>query len=128
MPLTSTVAKRVLVIEDNADIRESLGMLLSLWGHDVEYAATGTDGLRRAHELRPDVALIDIGLPGLNGYEIARRIRSQNSSWASDVKLVALTGYGRDSDRSEALDAGFDLHLVKPVDPALLERTLQQPC
>ncbi|MES2561944.1 MAG: ATP-binding protein [Pseudomonadota bacterium] len=123
---TNTSAKRILVIEDNPDIRESLGMLLNMWGHSVEYAATGTDGVLRADELRPDVALIDIGLPGLNGYEVARRIRSHRSSWASDVKLVALTGYGRDSDRDEALEAGFDLHLVKPIDPDLLERTLQQ--
>ncbi|HET7158965.1 MAG TPA: hybrid sensor histidine kinase/response regulator, partial [Burkholderiales bacterium] len=94
---THPSAKRILVIEDNPDIRDSLGMMLNMWGHAVEYAETGTDGVLRANELQPDVALIDIGLPGLNGYEVARRIRSQSSSWASDVKLVALTGYGRDS-------------------------------
>jgi CheY-like chemotaxis protein len=117
--------RRVLVIEDNADIRESLGLLLTMWGHGVEFAETGPDGLLRAHAEQPDVALIDIGLPGLNGYEVARRIRSAGSEWARGVKLVALTGYGRDTDRDEALDAGFDHHLVKPIDPDVLARTLQ---
>jgi CheY-like chemotaxis protein len=71
------------------------------------------------------VALIDIGLPGLSGYEVARRIRSAGSAWARGVKLVALTGYGRQTDHDEALEAGFDVHLVKPIDPDVLARTLQ---
>jgi signal transduction histidine kinase/ActR/RegA family two-component response regulator len=116
--------KRVLVIEDNADIRESLGLMLRMWGHDVEFAETGTDGLERVRELKPDVALIDIGLPGLDGYELARSIREDRTSWARAVKLVALTGYGRESDRIRALEAGFDTHLVKPIDPEILARTL----
>jgi two-component system CheB/CheR fusion protein len=69
--------------------------------------------------------LIDIGLPGLTGYEVARQIRSRDDSWAREVKLVALTGYGRDSDREQALEAGFDCHLVKPIDPDILAKTLQ---
>jgi signal transduction histidine kinase len=117
--------RRVLVIEDNPDIRESLGLLLTMWGHGVEFAETGPDGLQRAHAGQPDVALIDIGLPGLSGYEVARRIRSVGSAWARAVKLVALTGYGRQTDHDEALEAGFDVHLVKPVDPEVLARTLQ---
>jgi signal transduction histidine kinase/ActR/RegA family two-component response regulator len=116
--------KRVLVVEDNADVRESLGLMLRMWGHDVEFAETGTDGLERVRHLKPDVALIDIGLPGLDGYELARSIREDSTSWARAVKLVALTGYGRESDRTRALAAGFDTHLVKPIDPEVLARTL----
>jgi signal transduction histidine kinase len=121
----SAVRMRILVIEDNADVRESLGMLLKMWGHRVDFAETGPDGLDRARHARPDVALIDIGLPGLTGYEVARKIRSGDEAWSKKVKLVALTGYGRASDRQQALQCGFDCHLVKPIDPDVLARTLQ---
>jgi signal transduction histidine kinase len=117
--------KRVLVIEDNPDIRESLGLLLNLWGHGVDYAESGPDGLERADAIRPDVALIDIGLPGLSGYEVARHIRRLDGAWAREVRLIALTGYGRDTDREEAAASGFDSHLVKPVDPDVLEALLK---
>jgi signal transduction histidine kinase/CheY-like chemotaxis protein len=116
--------KRVLVVEDNADIRESLGLILGMWGHRVEFAVTGSDGLKRARDFKPDVALIDIGVPELNGYDVARGIRDDDTSWAKVVTLVALTGYGRDSDRERALAAGFDAHLVKPIDPDVLAQTL----
>ena len=119
-----SLRRRVLVIEDNPDIRQSLGMMLDMWGHEVEFAQSGPEGVERALDMRPDVALIDIGLPGLNGYDVARRIRSTDVEWAKAVKLVALTGYGRDTDRDEALEAGFDTHLVKPVDPQVLASTL----
>jgi signal transduction histidine kinase len=118
-------SKRVLVIEDNPDIRESLGLLLNLWGHGVDYAESGPDGVQQADATRPDVALIDIGLPGLSGYEVARHIRSLDSEWARGVRLIALTGYGRDSDREKAAASGFDSHLVKPVDPDVLEALLK---
>jgi signal transduction histidine kinase len=118
-------ARRVLVIEDNPDIRESLGMLLNMWGHGVDYAESGPDGVRRADLLRPDVALIDIGLPGLSGYEVAQQIRSRETEWARAVRLIALTGYGRDSDREKAAASGFDSHLVKPVDPDVLQALLK---
>jgi signal transduction histidine kinase/CheY-like chemotaxis protein len=121
----STLARRVLVIEDNPDIRETLGMLLTLWGHGVEYANSGPDGIERADDIRPDVALIDIGLPGLSGYDVARRIRSLDDDWSREVKLVALTGYGRDSDREKAMASGFDCHLVKPIDPKVLAEVLK---
>ena len=124
-PEPTVSPRRVLVIEDNADVRESLGLLLTMWGHGVEFATDGMDGLQRAYDGEPDVALIDIGLPGLSGYEVARRIREGNSEWAQGVKLVALTGYGRDADRTEALEAGFDSHLVKPINPEILARTIQ---
>ncbi len=118
-------SRRVLVIEDNPDIRETLGLLLTMWGHGVDYADSGPAGLERAAHIQPDVALIDIGLPGLSGYEVARHIRSLEAQWARDVKLVALTGYGREADREKALASGFDFHLVKPVDPEILAKTLQ---
>ncbi|HYC48592.1 MAG TPA: ATP-binding protein [Burkholderiales bacterium] len=118
-------SRRVLVIEDNPDVRESLGLLLRQWGHGIDYADSGPSGLQRADLLRPDVALIDIGLPGLNGYELAQRIRGLDRDWARDVKLIALTGYGRDDDRRKALDSGFNCHLVKPVDPEVLAEVLR---
>ena len=117
-------AKRVLVIEDGADTRKSLGLLLSTWKHDVVVASNGQEGLERARETRPDVAIIDIGLPGLDGYEVAQRIRGDDSAWSRQVKLIALTGYGQANDRARALDAGFDIHMLKPVDPAELRSLL----
>jgi CheY-like chemotaxis protein len=122
----AAAGKRILVVEDNPDVRESLGLLLGMWGHSVDFAESGPDGAQRANDLKPDVALIDIGLPGLSGYEVARHIRSSASDWAKGVRLVALTGYGRDTDREQALAAGFDTHLVKPIDPDVLADVLQR--
>jgi signal transduction histidine kinase len=116
--------KRVLVAEDREDTRESLGLMLRAWKHQVLFASTGPDAVRVAREGRPDVALIDIGLPGFDGYAVAREIRGEGTPWARDVRLVALTGYGQASDRTRALAAGFDLHMLKPVDPAVLEGVL----
>jgi CheY-like chemotaxis protein len=116
--------KRVLVIEDGTDTRESLGMLLSTWHHEVLFAGSGPEGLDRARETRPDVAIIDIGLPGLDGYQVARRIRREGSAWSRHVTLIALTGYGQANDRARALDAGFDMHVLKPVDPVELRSLL----
>ena len=112
--------KRVLVIEDGSETRQSLGMLLGLWKHEVLYAGSGPEGLDRARETRPDVAIIDIGLPGLDGYQVATRIRREGSAWSRHVRLIALTGYGQAADRERALSAGFDMHVLKPVDPAEL--------
>src|SRR5947209_5737486 len=106
-------APLILVIEDNRAIRESLKTLLGLLGHQVEVAADGVEGLQKALELQPRVALVDIGLPGLDGYAIARRLRA---AFGRDVLLVAYTAYGDPEDRMLALEAGFDLHLVKPLD------------
>jgi len=113
-------ARRVLVVEDNADGRAMLRALLELDGHDVHEAADGPAGVQRAAALRPDVVIVDVGLPGYDGHEVARRVR------ASGLKtvLVALTGYGQPEDRRCALEAGFDHYLVKPVDPRALERLL----
>ena len=117
--------RRVLVIEDSADIRDSIAMLLTLWGHDASFALDGLAGVAAALAHRPDVALVDIGLPGLDGYEVARRIRAAGTAWSAQVTLIALTGYGQASDIDRARAAGFDQHLLKPVDPVQLELLLE---
>ena len=113
---------RILVVEDNPDGRETLAMMLGLRGHEVHQADTGPKGVECAKQLHPDVAIVDIGLPGYDGYEVARRVRSDAS--ASDIRLVALTGYGQEEDRRHALDAGFDHFLVKPADLDALNKIL----
>ncbi|HJX29375.1 MAG TPA: ATP-binding protein [Thermoanaerobaculia bacterium] len=113
---------RVLVVEDNEDGRESLRDLLELWGHEVELAENGTQGVEKALALHPDVALVDIGLPGIDGNEVARRIRAVFGT--ANMELIAMTGYGQAEDRRRAMQAGFDNYLVKPVDPAHLGRLL----
>jgi signal transduction histidine kinase/ActR/RegA family two-component response regulator len=109
--------RRILVVEDNADAREMLRIVLELAGHEVHEAVDGPTGLAAALDLRPDIALVDIGLPGFDGLEIARRVRH---ALGASIHLVALTGYGQPDDRRLALEAGFDAHLVKPVDPPAL--------
>jgi PAS domain S-box-containing protein len=111
----------VLLIEDNADARETLRALLESEGHRVDEAADGADGLARAESGRPDIALIDLGLPGIDGYEVARRLRAR---LGARPILVAISGYGQMSDRLRALDAGFDAHLTKPVSADILSATL----
>jgi signal transduction histidine kinase len=104
----------VLLIEDNEDGREMMAMMLSCYGYEVQYAEDGLRGLEAAARFRPDLALVDIGLPGIDGYEVARRLRADPAT--RDIKLIALTGYGLAEDLRRVLDAGFDRHLVKPVD------------
>ena len=104
---------RVLIIEDNEDGRETLRMLLELFGHEVEVAKDGVEGLYKALTWRPAVALVDVGLPVLDGYQVARCIRGV---LGGSIFLIAHTGYGQPEDRFRALQAGFDAHLVKPVD------------
>jgi signal transduction histidine kinase len=116
--------KRVLVVEDNDDSRETMTDLLTLWGHEVATASDGVQAVDAALALQPEVALIDIGLPGLDGYEVARRLRADGRGKA--LRLVALTGYGQPEDRARALEAGFDEHLVKPVEPEALSRLLAE--
>ena len=106
--------RRILVADDNNDALESLATLLQLSGHEVYTAANGAVALESAEQHRPEVALLDIGMPKLDGYEVARRIRSQ--PWGQRITLVALTGWGQDSDRRRSQEAGFDSHLVKPLD------------
>ena len=115
---------RILIVEDNHDGRESLRDLLEIWGHKVETAANGPDGVEAALTSLPEVALIDIGLPGLDGNEVAQRIRAALDG--DRMALIAMTGYGQPEDRRRALQAGFDAYLVKPVDPDELAGTLQE--
>jgi CheY-like chemotaxis protein len=115
----------VLLVEDNVDSRQMLQTLLQLQGHHVQVAADGKSGLDRLLTNPPDVALIDIGIPVFDGYEVARRARQQLGD--RDVCLVALTGYGQHKDRVAVLQAGFDEHLVKPVNLDELNRVLARP-
>lgn len=110
--------KRILLVEDNDDAQTVLTMLLELWGHEVNSAKDGLAGIAAAMRDRPDVALIDLGLPGVDGFEVARRIRGTREG--EGMLLVALTGYGAPADRDRALAAGFDVHVVKPIEPAKL--------
>jgi signal transduction histidine kinase/CheY-like chemotaxis protein len=127
---TERAALRVLIVEDNPDGRESMRELLEIWGHQVELAENGPQGVEKAFSSRPDVALVDIGLPGLDGNEVARRIRS--TLGPQQICLIAMTGYGQPEDRRRALQAGFDNYLIKPIDPArlatLLDDLRQQVC
>ena len=113
--------RRVLVIEDNADGRESLKMLLELWGHSVETASDGTEGLAKLNSHEADIALVDIGLPGMSGYDIVRSLRQSKTP---TPRLIAMTGYGQPHDRDLALEAGFDSFLVKPIDSVHLHDVL----
>ena len=108
------IVRRLLAIEDNADAAESLAMLLGFEGHEVFRAHDGANAVRTAERVRPDVVLMDIGLPIMNGYEACRRIRE--SAWGAPIVMVAITGWGQEEDREQSNAAGLDLHLVKPVD------------
>ncbi|MFP5286585.1 MAG: ATP-binding protein [Thermoanaerobaculia bacterium] len=114
----------VLIVEDNPDGRESLRDLLEIWGHRVDLAETGPEGLEKAFALCPEVALVDIGLPGMDGNEVARRIRAVLGQ--DQISLIAMTGYGQPEDRRRALQAGFDRYLIKPVDPSVLSQLLNE--
>ena len=117
-----TACCRILVVDDNLDSAESLAMLLTIMGNEVVTAHDGLEALAVAAAFRPDVMLLDIGLPALDGYEVCRRIRQQ--AWGKGMALFALTGWGQEEDRRRSLAAGFDAHLVKPVLPATLETLL----
>jgi CheY-like chemotaxis protein len=120
-PMHQAPTDKVLIVEDNEDSRELLAAILTQRGYDVATAEDGQSGIDGALQQRPQVLLVDIGLPGIDGYGLAREVRSK---LGDDVYLVALTGYGQPQDRSRALDAGFDVHLTKPVDIDALERLL----
>jgi two-component system, sensor histidine kinase len=107
------MSPRILMIEDDADAREVLQLALEAEGLPVAMAADGAEGIALAATTRPDVVLVDLGLPGLDGCEVARRIRD---TLGDQVRLIALTGYGRSEDRQRTAEAGFDEHLLKPVD------------
>ena len=116
-------ARKVLVVDDNTDSADMLAMMLTLAGHDMSVSYSASDALARVDGLRPDVVVLDIGLPGMNGYSLVRELRARPGLAA--ITMIALTGYGSPDDRTRALEAGFDLHLVKPVDPADLDRRIR---
>jgi len=115
--------RRIVVAEDHADSLHVLAMVLSMKGHEVETAMNGADALSKVREIRPDAVLLDIGMPVMDGYEVAREIRSQ--PWGKDLLLVAMTGWGQEKDKRRAYEAGFDTHLTKPVDLKVLQKVLQ---
>lgn len=123
-PYLSPVATplRVLIVDDNVDAAESMEMLLKVTGHDVRMVHDGQAALETALDYRPSVMVCDIGLPGLNGYEVAKRIRQDPI--LNHIVLVALTGYGQELDRETSLQAGFDHHMVKPAGFAQLQQIL----
>jgi CheY-like chemotaxis protein len=116
---------RVLIIEDNRDAADSLQILLEVLGHEVRVAYTGPDGLAQAGAWLPEVVLSDIGLPGMDGYAIARALRAEPAT--ARLRLIAITGYGTEADRRLAAEAGFDHHLTKPVEAAVLLALIQEP-
>jgi len=120
--LSTAERRRILVVDDNEDAADSLAMMLSLDGHEVRKAYTGAKALSCVRDFLPDVVLLDIGLPGMDGYEVARLIREEPNG--EHVRLIALTGYGQESDKTRARAAGFDEHLVKPVELGNLHRAL----
>ena len=109
---SSAAGRRVLVVDDNVDIAEMIELVARHWGHEVAVAHDGPTALDLEAQFRPEHALVDIGLPGMTGYELGRQLREQHPN----LYLVALTGYGRDTDREKAPGAGFDAYLVKPAD------------
>lgn len=118
----SAGSRRILIADDNEDGANALGMLLELSGHEVHVVYSGTDALASAERVRPDVAVLDIGMPGMDGYDVAGRIRA--ASWGRRMQLIAVTGWGQRSDQDKARQAGFDHHLTKPMDPVMLENLL----
>ena len=124
-PRARIAAGRILIVEDNDDARESLRLLLESLGHRVLEAGDGQRGLALALHHRPEVVLIDLGLPGMDGYEVARALRASPSG--KTAALIAVTGYGQAEDRRRSTEAGFDAHLVKPVSQSLLSSLLAAP-
>jgi CheY-like chemotaxis protein len=118
----STAPRRILVVDDNEDAAETLGLLLDTMGHDVRVTHDGPAALEAVNDFTPDVVFLDIGMPGMNGYEVARRMRAIAELDAT--VLVAVTGWGQDEDRERSREAGFHLHVVKPVDAAGLRSLL----
>ena len=121
---SNAARRRVLVVDDNADAAISLAMMLKLAGNDVRTANDGVEAVEAATEYRPDVILLDIGMPRLNGYDACRRIGEQ--PWGREPFIAALTGWCQEDDKRRSRDAGFDSHLVKPVEPKALQKLLDE--
>jgi CheY-like chemotaxis protein len=124
LEIVGRVPLRVLIIEDNDDGRSMLETLVQSWGHQTLSASDGIQGLTKALAERPDAALVDIGLPGLDGFDVARHIREDVAS--PRMMLIAMTGFGQPEDRRRAADAGFDTYMVKPIDADGLKRQLER--
>jgi CheY-like chemotaxis protein len=116
-------SRRILIADDNVDFANSLGSLLSGRGHDVKIVYDGADALATAARFNPDFAFLDIGMPKVHGYEVARRLRELPGT--AECVLVAVTGWGQEDDRKRAREAGFDRHLVKPADPGDIDTILR---
>jgi CheY-like chemotaxis protein len=124
-PVTNKSASvRIMIVDDNRDSADSLASLLQLDGHETQVAYSGRSALESASQFRPALVLLDIGLPGMDGYEVARHLRATPST--AGVGLVAVTGYSRSEDERRTRDAGFDAHLVKPIDLARLEHIIAE--
>jgi CheY-like chemotaxis protein len=117
-------ARRVLLVDDSVDAAEAMSMLLETLGHEVRVMHDGPSALAMVDDFAPEVVILDIGLPGMNGFDVAREMRTRATT--KTALLIALTGYGADSDRQQALDAGFDHHLVKPVSFTAIEAVMAE--
>ena len=115
--------RRVLIVDDNKAAADMLSLIVKTLGYQVRTASDGQAAIEVAGEFRPDVVLMDLGMPRMNGYDAARRIRQE--TWGKDMLLVALTGWGQDEDKQRTKEAGFDFHLVKPAEPAELQRLIE---
>ena len=114
-------ARRVLIVEDNADQAETLKVFLTLKGHRLEIASSGPAAIELARRQRPDVVLLDLGLPGYDGFEVARRLRQEHGQ---AMRIIAVSAYASEHDRLQSMEAGCELHLVKPADPRFIESLL----
>ena len=115
--------RRLLVVDDNRDAAESMSMLLEMWGHEVVFAYDGPSALETAEKWRPEAVFLDIGLPGMDGYQVAEKLRELPQG--KDAVLIAITGYGQEDDRLRSRRAGIDHHLVKPVAPDTLRSLIE---
>ncbi|HEV2845980.1 MAG TPA: response regulator, partial [Thermoanaerobaculia bacterium] len=123
-PDSAGARRRILVVDDNQDSADSMVMMLQLLGNDVRIAHDGVEAVKAAEQFRPQVILMDIGMPKLNGYDATRRIREQ--PWGREMVIIALTGWGQEADRAKSREAGCDGHLVKPVDLSDLKKLLME--
>jgi CheY-like chemotaxis protein len=119
-----TAARRILIVDDNFDSAESMSILLGMIGNECEMAHTGPQAIELAETFRPNVILLDIGLPVMDGYEVCRIVRSQTAG--KDISIIAMTGWGQEDDRRRSIEAGFDAHIVKPVDMAQLLKLIDR--
>ena len=122
-PVSADIGRKILVVDDNRDAADTCAMLLETSGHHVQTAYTGRQALELARTFHPHALLLDIGLPDLDGYKLAQRLRA--TPWGHGAVLVAVTGWGQEQDRQRAIEAGFDQHLVKPIAAETVESLLQ---